>query len=638
MVASGSSAMVALKIAIVALFAALVSSATAATGQASTYGEAESLRATVLSVPGPLLPEDLDRIPEAAVGLMSPGLGDVPPEQTWLDVSQGARVFDSQYDSPLDIMFPAPGLLSGWSAVLERAASAGVTVVPGLLTTLLIRNGVLAATAQSADDPDASSLMTVSRGGVLRPALGRCPGRGCRTKVTVSTATLSEAAQIASRRTPAEMVVVIESPPAASGDQLAIAIAGPGYSGMLRSASTRTPGYVLSTDLAPTLLRYFGIPVPRAMTGLQIGSGGEVDYRALAELEGRYQQVGKRKGTAMLFPLLAWFLVAGGVALLRGGRYARVSLVVLCLAVVLLPAALLLTASMSPSAAIESAIAGLLPVAAALALVRLRPGWEALALACAITVTAFAIDLVAGLSLTPKAVIGPNPGLGARFYGIGNELESTLMILTSIGTGAALQAWGRDLSPGHAGLAFLLTGVAGTVVFASGRFGADVGAAIIFPLAAVTGAAIVARRPRLIWLGGLAAIAGVILLALIDAVTGGETHFARSVLEGGPSDSTFDVLGHRLEATWQSFTGFSRLPVTVLALVLIALAWGRRKWLQEQLSGVQPVRAGLIAAAVGSLAGALTNDSGALFLHVGVLYIGLAIGFTWAVGPIRTDH
>jgi hypothetical protein len=633
--------MVATKIAVTALLAVLIAGlglmALPATGNASTYESPDVQRVTILAVPGPVSPEELARIPDAAIGLMSPGLGDVPAEQTWLDVGQGARAFDTKYDTPLNALFPAPGLVSGWPAALRRAASTGVSVEPGLLSTTLRRFGIVAASAQPPGDPDPSSLIAVSRGGWLRSAEGDCPGSDCVTPVTVSTASLSEAARIAAGRAASETVVVIESPPADSGDQLAIAIAGRGYSGMLRSASTRTPGYVLSTDLAPTILRQFSLPVPREMTGLRIGSGGEVDYRALGELEGRYQQVGKRKDTAILFPLLTWLLIAAAAALVRGRRYAPTSAATLCLAVVLLPATLLLTASLSPSAAVESAIAGLLPVAVALTMVRRLRGWDALALACAVTVTAFAIDLVAGLSLTPKAVIGPNPGLGARFYGIGNELESTLMVLTSIGTGAALQARGQSMDRRRAALAFLATGLAGTVVFASGRFGADVGAAIIFPLAAVTGAATVARRPRLIWLGGLAALAGVVLLAVADTLTGGETHFARSVLDGGASESTLEVLGHRLESTWESFATVSRLPVTLLALGLIVLAWLRRDWLRSMLSGREALRAGLVAAAVGSLAGALTNDSGALFLHVGTLYITLAFGFIWAVDSTVTE-
>jgi hypothetical protein len=373
------------------------------------------------------------------------------------------------------------------------------------------------------------------------------------------------------------------------------------------------------------------------MTGLRIRSGGEVDFDALAELEGRYRQVGERKATALLFPLLAWLLITGAVAAFGGRRRAAVAVSLLCLSVILLPAVLLLTAAISPSSAVESAIAGLLPVAVAVTLLRLLPGWRAPALACALTVSVFALDLVAGLSLTQKAVIGPNPGLGARFYGIGNELESTLMILTSVGTGAAIQAWAPGMGRRGAAALFLGAGLAGTVIFASGRFGADVGAAIIFPLAAVVGAALAAGRPRLIWLGAVAAAVCVALLALADTLTGGETHFVRSVFDGGSTDSVLGVLGHRLEATWDSFASLPRLPFTLLALLLALLAWRRREWLSRLFEGLPFLRAGMIAAASGSLVGALTNDSGALFLQVGALYLALMVAFTWAADTIGTD-
>jgi hypothetical protein len=268
---------------------------------------------------------------------------------------------------------------------------------------------------------------------------------------------------------------------------------------------------------------------------------------------------------------------------------------------------------------------------------RFLPGWRALSLACGLTVFAFALDLVAGLSLTPRAVIGPNPGLGARFYGIGNELESTLMILTSVGTGAAIQAWAPGLDRRRAAALFLGAGLAGTVVFASGRFGADVGAAIIFPLAAVVGAAVIAGRPRLIWLGALAAAGCVVLLAVADTLTGGETHFVRSIFDGGSTDSVAGVLGHRLEATWESFVSLSRLPFTLLSLLIAFFAWRRRERLAVLFEGLDFVKAGMIAAAAGSVVGAVTNDSGALFLQVGTLYLALVTAFTWAVGHKETD-
>ena len=63
---------------------------------------------------------------------------------------------------------------------------------------------------------------------------------------------------------------------------------------------------MLSTDLAPTILEHFGLEIPKAMTGLAIESGGELDLDGLAELEGRYQQIGKRRGAALAIPLLLW--------------------------------------------------------------------------------------------------------------------------------------------------------------------------------------------------------------------------------------------------------------------------------------------------------------------------------------------
>jgi len=626
-------AILALKLSVVALFffTTMVAAAAAVPdGPAADRGRYLP-RVTILAVPQPVLPEDFSVIEGAAVGLMNPSLGDAGADQTWLDVSQGARMFDLMYDSPLNILSARPPFVSGWEKVLERAASAGGDIRPGLLGSVLRRNGLVPEVADPAGVGDPSSLALVSLNGRLNRAPAECPGPDCHSPVTVSTASLAAAAGLSKQRTRGELMLVIEKPPAESGEQLAIAIAGPGFTGMLRSASTRTPGYVLSTDIAPTVLRHFGIGLAPAMSGLVIESGGQVDFEALADLEGRYRQVGESKGTAMLIPLLAWFFVTGGVILFGRRRYAAPAVRTLGIAVILLPAVLLLTASLSPTTGLESAIAALLPVIAALLLMRLVPGWRGLAIACAVTVLAFIIDLVGGLALTPKAVIGPNPGLGARFYGIGNELESTLMVLTSIGTGAALQAWGCGLSARRQAGFFLLAGLAGTVIFASGRFGADVGAAIIFPVAAVVGASVVLGKPRLVWLGLAAAGIALALLAVVDVLSGAETHFVRSVFEGGSGDSALDVILHRLGATADSFTSLSRLPVTLVALALIAFAWLRRARLESLLSGFPLVRAGLIAAAAGSLIGALSNDSGALFVQVGVLYIGLAILFAWAL-------
>lgn len=614
---------------LVALAASPVGSASAA----ETGDSPEGPRVTIAVVPQGVGPAGLGEMRGAAIGLLNPGLGDVSAAQTWLDVSQGSRAFDAAYDTPLGNLSIFPHHVSGWGKVLRRARSASNEVKPGLLASVLRRNGLRAAHREDAGD---LALATADREGLLVPAPATCPGPVCGLAVTATRVSLAGAVSLAERRAPDELLIVIESPPAESGDQVAIAIAGPGFRGMLESESTRTPGYVLTTDLAPTILGHFGLRAPRAMTGLPIGSGGRVDYAALHELEGRYQQVGKRRGAALLLPLLIWALAAAGAAALSRGRLGRPAIELLALSAILLPAALLLTAAFSPSLTAEQVTATLLPVGAGALLLRLFPGYRALAIAGLLTVGVYSVDLVAGLSLTPKAVVGPNPGLGARFYGIGNELESTLMILTSVGTGAALATWGRGLDPKRSAAVFLMAGLAGTIVFATGRFGADVGAAIIFPVAAVVAAALISGRPRLAWLGALVALVALVLLAIADSLLGGESHYVRALFDGSSGDSAGQVLLHRLNETAASFTRLSRLPVTLLAFALIGLAWLRRRRIESWLEPVPALKAAVVAAAVAAAVGAVSNDSGALFVQVGVLFLGLVIGFSWAQASNRT--
>ena len=62
-------------------------------------------------------------------------------------------------------------------------------------------------------------------------------------------------------------MIAFERPPPAPDQLLTIGIAGRGFDGNLTSDSTRMRGYVISTDLAPTILRHLATPVPDEMEG-----------------------------------------------------------------------------------------------------------------------------------------------------------------------------------------------------------------------------------------------------------------------------------------------------------------------------------------------------------------------------------
>ncbi len=524
---------------------------------------------------------------------MSAGLGAVPPEQTYLDIGQGNRVFDSLYDTELPSR--AGSRAGWWRAVVERADSAPADIVPGLLASTLTAAGRFGAFEIREASPD------------RLPALARSLRGG-------------------------DLLIAIARPTGRSDDPLPIGIAGLGFDGNLTSDSTRIDGYVLSTDVAPTILERLGVEVPPEMSGQPIHSEGAVDPAAIESLAGRMTVISSRRGPVIGLSLLLWVVVLAGAIAATSGRAARGGTRVAGLAVVYMPLVLLLAAAIEPGEAAEALLvmAGS-PLLAALTL-RTSSGYRALAVASALTVLAYAIDVIAGSPLTSLSLLGPNPGLGVRFYGIGNELEALLGVLVVAGTGAALAGFAPRLSSGRCAASFLAVGLLCAFVFAAGRFGADVGAAIVLPVGAAVAAAVVAGRGdrSVLLLVVVAPFAVLALLALVDLVSGANAHLTRSVLDAGGLGDLADVAQRRLQLSAHSFGRPILLAFLPVVALLAAVAALRRDRLAAWLSARPTVRAGLLGALAATLLGTLANDSGALVLEVGTAYLLVFVGFAWA--------
>lgn len=529
-------------------------------------------------------------------GAMSAGLGTVPPLQTYLDVGQGNRVFDSLYDRPLPE--PKGDRAHWWLEVTERAESAPADIVPGL----------------------------------LRSTLGEA---GARTRfVEIAHASLDRLAPRGD-----ELLIAIARPTGRSDEPLPIGLAGSGFDGNLTSDSTRTNGYVLSTDVAPTILDRLGVEVPSEMSGQPIRSEGAVDPAAVESLVARMDVISSRRGPVVGLNVVLWLVGLLLVAIASRGRLLRPAVRVVGLAVVYLPLVLLLAAALEPSETVERLIVLVLsPLLAGITLATLR-GYQALAVASAATVLAYAIDVIAGSPLTSLSLLGPNPGLGVRFYGIGNELEALLAVLVVGGTGAALAGFAGNCTRRAAAVAFVSVGLLAAFVFAAGRFGADVGAAIVFPVGAVAAAVVVAGRgKRTAALAIIAAPFAVLaLLALIDLLSGANAHLTRSVLDAGGLGDLADVAQRRLQLSAHSFGRPVLLAFLPLVAVIAALAWLRRDRVRAWLEGVPSMRAGLLGALAATAMGTLANDSGALLLEIGAAYLLVFTGFAWAERPQNGD-
>jgi hypothetical protein len=556
-------------------------------------------------------------------GLMSAGLGTVPPQQTYLDVAQGNRVFDSLYDSKLPdrgrSCFP-------WIEEVERRAeSAPADIVPALLTQALREHDV----AVFADGPSSC-------------AFGLPPGSGeggiDAGIFETADVSLAHARSSARSQRSTDLLIAIASPTGKDDEPLPIGIAGKGFHGDLTSDSTRSDGYVLSTDVAPTILEHFGIEVPSEMSGQPIRSEGSVDPAAIESLGARMAVISHRRGPVIGWSLLAWLAaLALAVALTRGGA-ARVGVRLTGLAVIYMPLVMLAAAAIEPGESTEVLLVMLGAPLLAAGTLALLTGYRALAAAAAATVLAYAIDVIAGSPLTSLSLLGPNPGLGVRFYGIGNELEALLAVLVVAGTGAALTGFRPRWPATRCAIAFLATGLICAVVFAAGRFGADVGAAIVFPVGAAVAAATIAAGTRRAYLLAIAAPFAVLaLLALIDLLSGANAHLTRSVLDAGGLGDLADVAQRRLQLSAHSFARPVLLAFLPVVAILVALTIWQRDRIGVWLRGSAAMRAGLIGAVAATAIGTLANDSGALLLEIGTAYLLVFAGFAWAESAPETE-
>jgi hypothetical protein len=591
-------------------------------------------RIAIAILPHGTSPAELAEVDGMAIGLLSAGIGSVPPAQTWIDIGQGARLNESLYDEGLPRLYVDPGVggapphvpPSVWQRVRDRAQAAPADLVPGLLGATLRRGGVSSAAHHPVEQ--SAAILVGAKGAILE-------GRGCRqrpcARVAVLAAGLGRLRALTARLAAGDLVIAIERPPPDPHRPLAIGVAGEGFRGTLSSDSTRMRGYALSTDVAPTILERRGLSIPSQMSGEPIEATGELDPGFVERLEDRLAAVGPRRGPVIGASLLIWAGLALLAALAWRPRGPRVALPLLAVAAAYLPAVLLLTSALQPSELAERLVVGVGAPALAAVTLRLAPPFGALAIAGAVSVLGHAVDVVAGSPLTALSLMGPNPAAGARFFGIGNELEATLVALVPIATGAALVAWAPRISPRGAALAFALTGFVALGAFAPGRFGADVGAAIGIPIAAaVAAASCLSGSRRGLILVVAAPLVALAALGAADLILGGNAHLTRSVLEAGGSDQLADVAERRLRLSAGSFGRYADTPLLWACALLIAAGIAQRRRVAAWFRGRSTAWAGLAGAAAATVAGTLANDSGALVLMIGTAFCALTAGLAWA--------
>ncbi|MDQ2701184.1 MAG: hypothetical protein M3Y23_07635, partial [Actinomycetota bacterium] len=579
--------------------------------------------------------EGLAGMPELSVGLVSATQGSYSARQALLDISQGTRVSRSTYKpkTPPQVglvrMISGSGAVKGWDAIVERADTAPQTIVPGLFASSIPGGAAFVGDATKLQDsviPAANELGMVSSLSLANSenAARRAQHEALRYGlVVVSTspgrAGLAELRRLLRARPADQLVIAMQTPPDGAILPL-LPIGAVGLQGSpagLTSDSTNMPNLVAGIDIAPTVLEHLDLDVPDDMKGQAMRSDGERQPAELTPFRDRLDDLGPRRMPALTALAMGWLIILLAAGAISGARPSRLRVRRIGgLAILWIPAVILVPAALgNPSSLTEYLIIGGGSLGLGFLTDRFVSWPRAPLVPAVVGLTVITADLALGSHLITRSILGPNPGYGSRFYGIGNELKSGLMVLLLAGLAAYLT--GRPKSR-NAAFTVLGAGLVLCVILGSGRLGAGVGAAII--VASATAVATMMMLPggltrkRLIILVASPVI-GLAFLAGLDILTsGGQGHYSQSVLSLDSFGSFWEIVSRRSTLAWQQLWKGNMPVITLICLLAAAYAIRNREMFLPWAGPIWP--AALTAGLVGGLIGSVTEDSGPMLIVV----------------------
>ncbi len=366
---------------------------------------------------------------------------------------------------------------------------------------------------------------------------------------------------------------------------------------ILASPSTRQPALAQLSDVLPTLQRALTSHADPALPGRVLGAipgppGPSSRWQAVTDVTAPSALV-----TGVVGPFaIGWGLLAIAACILvvlgrwerpdrtepAFSRAARLALVTLAAT----PAATFLAMAWpwwrwaTPQLALVALVAALTAVIGAVAVGgpwrrhRLGP----IAVVSAITVITLTVDVVTGSRLQLSAILGLNPVVGGRFFGLGNVAFAVFATALIVLAAALADPVWRTGRPATAALLAAVVGVVGTFVDAWPSWGADAGGPpALVPAVVLLALGIAGRRVR--WSSFLPAFAvGALALAVLAVVDflrpaderGHLGRFAQSALDGDAGDVVLRKLEQNLDLARSSTPLVWLIPLALLAAWYVA--------------------------------------------------------------------
>ena len=443
--------------------------------------------------------------------------------------------------------------------------------------------------------------------------------------------------------------------------------------GTLESTSTRQSGLIQLADLTATVLARAGRPDPAGVSGnpLRVVPADDTSAAAAADrLQGLIDYDQASHEVHSLVPpffngwVMVQILIYAFVAVVWRRRWGsedtRLRLLRLVLRVAIIAAAVPVSTFLanllpwwrvsSPMLAVVGSVGVFVAVISSIAL--LGPWRRSLfgpaAVVSAATMVVLAADVMTGSRLQLSSLMGLQPVVGGRFYGMGNvtfALFATATIMLCIAVADHFVRAGRR--PVAVG-AVSAIGLAAVVVDASPAWGSDFGGPPAF-LPALAFFVLAVAGVRLTWRRALAIGGGTVLflvaIGFADWLRPPESRshlgrFVQTAMDGGAAT----IILRKGRQNWDILTGSTLTLLVPIGLVFIVYilarptSWGSRA-LHRAYERAPLLRPGLISLLVLFLIGFAANDSGTAIPAVGAtlaLPLVIAISVRTLLDETRT--
>jgi len=396
-----------------------------------------------------------------------------------------------------------------------------------------------------------------------------------------------------------------------------VIVSGPGFGhGLLTSGSTRIPGVITNTDIAPSILSMLNIPVPTSLVGRPIMTSPSDSPDALLRLNQR-ASVQALSQPVLRQVMTAIIVLVGVVTVLwlilpvpKRRRLWPLILLPPTAALALLLQAMWPTPSHS-EAWLRLMILAVGMIGAATLIVR-KPSNVLMVVSLAL-VGLVTLDLVTGGTLTRNSIMGYSIVEGARYYGLGNELMGAFLGAILVGLGLLLGA--SKASRRTIQIALILGLAFSVVIDGAPMLGADYGGALAMALAFGIALAVSGSKPfRLRRLAGIVLAAGILIagLAVLDSLRGQahESHLGRAIHlagSGGPAQ-----IGMLIKRKLLMNLFLIRVSVWSRVMAAYGISLGLVLYVGDRKIGPLPMhlRITLTGVISGTLAALIFNDSG----------------------------